>query len=109
MPRHKKMVERSDGWCDWVQPIMDGYRMSCCDCGLVHEMQFGVLRKGKDLADGTWEARELDGQKYRVQFRARRHQRATAAARRKHSGILGTERRSGILTARKFAGGNGVS
>lgn len=45
MPRYPVQVERDDGWSDWVQPLMDGYRMACCDCGLVHEMQFGVLKE----------------------------------------------------------------
>lgn len=60
--RHKVMVEREDGWCDWAQPVIKGYRMSCCDCGLVHEMEFRL-----------WEDR--------IQFRAKRHNRATAAMR----------------------------
>lgn len=48
---------------EWVQPIRRGYKMACCDCGLVHEMDFRIYRG-------------------RVQFRARRHRRATAAIRR---------------------------
>ena len=82
MPRHKVMIEREDGWCDWVQPVMEKYRMQCCDCGLVHDMQFGVLRKGADLPGGSWKAKELDPEKYRVQFRARRNNRATAQTKR---------------------------
>jgi hypothetical protein len=27
---------------EWVQPIVDGYRMQCCDCGLVHRMDFRI-------------------------------------------------------------------
>lgn len=60
--RHERMVETETGFCEWVQPIRQGYRMSCCDCGLVHEMEFRI-RKG------------------RAQFRARRHVRATSAMR----------------------------
>lgn len=48
---------------EWVQPIRRGYRLMCCDCGLVHTMDFRVL-------------------KGRVQFRVFRNNRATAAARR---------------------------
>ncbi len=29
-----------DGWSRWVRPISRGYRISCCDCGLVHAMEF---------------------------------------------------------------------
>jgi hypothetical protein len=47
----------------WIQPVRRGYRMACCDCGLVHELDFRIR----------------DG---RVQVRARRNNRATAAMRR---------------------------
>jgi hypothetical protein len=26
----------------WVQPRMEGYRMACCDCALVHKMNFRI-------------------------------------------------------------------
>ena len=47
----------------WVQPIRRGYKMACCDCGLVHKMDFRV-------------------QNGRVQFRVYRDNRATAMIRR---------------------------
>lgn len=35
----------SDG--EWVQPVMKNYFMQCCDCGLIHRMNFEVvIRKG---------------------------------------------------------------
>lgn len=73
MGKYKEMVAGEDGWSEWVTPIMQRYLMACCDCGLVHEMQFGVLRKGTVLPDGSWEGDELDPAEYRVEFRARRH------------------------------------
>jgi hypothetical protein len=27
---------------EWIQPIEEGYRMICCDCGLVHLMNFRI-------------------------------------------------------------------
>ena len=48
---------------EWVQPIRRGYKMCCCDCGLVHKMDFRVKNR-------------------RVQFRVFRDNRATAAIRR---------------------------
>jgi len=27
----------------WVQPVRRGYLMSCCDCALVHRMDFRVV------------------------------------------------------------------
>ena len=52
---------------EWVTPKMQGYRMSCCDCGLVHELDFKVKRWGRG---------------FKVVFRARRNARATAGIRR---------------------------
>jgi hypothetical protein len=48
---------------EWVQPIRKGYKMACCDCGLVHTLDFRVHRG-------------------RVQFRLFRNNRATGAIRR---------------------------
>lgn len=48
---------------EWVQPIRKGYKLACCDCGLVHRMDFRTYAK-------------------RVQFRVYRDNRATAAIRR---------------------------
>lgn len=61
-----KYVQQYDG--DWVKPVMCGYRMACCDCGLVHRINFKVIRWGRG---------------YKVMFQAFRHNRATAAKRRK--------------------------
>lgn len=32
---------------DWVRPVMKGYLMKCCDCGLVHRLNFRVIRWGR--------------------------------------------------------------
>lgn len=48
---------------EWVQPVMSGYKVACCDCGLVHGVDFRV-RKG------------------RVQLRVSRNNRSTAMVRR---------------------------
>lgn len=58
----------SRGFSRWIQPNMPKYLMSCCDCGLVHEMQFRIIKSTR---------REL------VQFRARRAERYTAQERAK--------------------------
>ena len=28
---------------EWIQPIMSGWKMSCCDCGLVHKIEFRIV------------------------------------------------------------------
>ena len=48
---------------EWVQPVRRGYKMACCDCGLVHDMDFRI-KQG------------------RIQFRVRRNNRSTAGIRR---------------------------
>lgn len=52
---------------EWVQPVRRGYKMACCDCGLVHQMDFRIKDK-------------------RVQFRAFRDNRATGQFRRWRKG-----------------------
>ena len=36
--------EVEDGWCDWVCPKPQGYLMQCCDCELIHEVDFRVVQ-----------------------------------------------------------------
>lgn len=52
----------------WVSPIKRGYRMICCDCGLVHRIDFDHVPKGR-------------GRK--VIFRAFRDEQATAIQRKR--------------------------
>lgn len=63
MAKHLPMVEQEDGWSEWIHPL-PGYRFSCCDCGLVHNMEFRI----DDLG--------------RINFRASRNNRATGQIRR---------------------------
>jgi Zn-finger protein len=56
-----KFYQQQEG--EWIQP-MKGYRMACCDCGLVHRVEFRVV-------------------KGRVQFRAWRDKKATTERRKK--------------------------
>jgi hypothetical protein len=38
---------KKSGWTRWIRPVMKGYRMACCDCNLVHELDFRVTKKGR--------------------------------------------------------------
>ena len=58
-------AEGPRGFSRWVEPVARGYMLACCDCGLVHEMQFRVGKHG-------------------VQFRARRAARYTQQERKRH-------------------------
>jgi hypothetical protein len=33
-----------DGWSNWICPRPQGYLMQCCDCELIHEVDFRVVR-----------------------------------------------------------------
>jgi len=52
---------------EWVRPKMKGYKLQCCDCGLVHEIDFKIVKYG-------------NGNK--VEFRARRNNKSTGQIRR---------------------------
>ena len=44
--KHKRIRperETKNGWTRWVQPRMRGYLLECCDCCLVHRMDFRVV------------------------------------------------------------------
>ena len=53
---------------DYVYPRMRGYKMMCCDCGLVHNIDFDVRHVGRG---------------HQIRFRVRRNVRSTASARRR--------------------------
>ena len=52
---------------EWIKPIMKNYGMACCDCGLVHRIDFKVVRWGRG---------------HKIWMRLRRDQRATGQLRR---------------------------
>ena len=53
---------------EWIRPVRRGYRMMCCDCGLVHVLNFKLI---------PW------GRGHKILLQAFRNERATALARRK--------------------------
>jgi hypothetical protein len=63
-----------DGWSEWQFPIHKGYLMQCCDCGLVHEVNFKVVEKiGRTKKDGSWDGEPTKKGKFRVGLRMRRY------------------------------------
>ena len=58
---------------DWIEPSHGKFVDQCCDCHLVHVMQFAVIdRKTRNPVTGV-----------QVQFKLRIDHRRTAASRRK--------------------------
>lgn len=62
MTKRAQYHQLADG--EWFRPVRRQFREQCCDCGLVHVVDFRMV-------DGT------------IEFRARRDGRATAAVRRR--------------------------
>lgn len=58
-----KTYPGTPGFTEWIQPVRRGYKMCCCDCGLVHDMNFRIYNG-------------------RVQFQVDRNARSTALVRR---------------------------
>jgi hypothetical protein len=87
MKKYPTITQNNNGWSDWIKPIMKGYRIACCDCGLVHNMEFKVIKEKKVIkrySDGSHsgEFAEVDNPKYQISLRAGRNNRATAQIRR---------------------------
>lgn len=53
---------------EWVQPVRRGYKLACCDCDLVHTIDFRLVKNARGAK--------------RIQFRAYRNERSTALMRR---------------------------
>lgn len=60
-----------DGFSNWVCPIPAGYLMQCCDCGLIHEVEFRVAKYESDKSD---EFEVVEDKNIQVQFRMRRYE-----------------------------------
>lgn len=71
-------------WSDWEAPRLKGYRMACCSCGLVHEMDFRISSKPIHGKNG----RPLQRSKGSVLYRVARDNRATGNMRRYHEPTL---------------------
>jgi len=77
------MVEGDNGWTEWVSPRPNKpYYMACCDCGLVHELQFDAYEVHERKRGGWWRGEPIL-KPFQVLFRARRNDRKTADQRAK--------------------------
>jgi hypothetical protein len=65
----KPQEEVEDGWCDWVCPKPVGYLMQCCDCELIHEVDFRVVRYESEDSE-VYEV--VDNPNLQAQMRLRR-------------------------------------
>ena len=67
-------------WSDWIFPVMNNYHMSCCDCGLVHTINFRALKFSRKKKKGTVYTILPKGE-YRIEFKVRRNEKYTKQER----------------------------
>lgn len=79
--RFKQEYAGKDGWSRWITPVMRGYLMACCDCGLVHEVQYNALITKNHTTRGRFRAKKLPSKEFRVEFRVKRRDGLTAKKR----------------------------
>jgi hypothetical protein len=63
-------------------PRMKGYKMACCDCGLVHNLDFTIIRKTKHRPDGAFQYEELTDKNLGIIITGKRNNRSTGQMRR---------------------------
>jgi hypothetical protein len=78
--KDQRLDAGASGWSDWQWPRHNGYRIACCDCGLVHRIDFRIDTSGRELLT-------IDGIRVRrrhghVMLRVARDNRGTASHRR---------------------------
>ena len=61
-----KYIEEKSG--KWIYPKRKGYKLMCCDCGLVHRLDFRIIK---------------EHEKNYIEYRVFRDNKATSSARRK--------------------------
>lgn len=72
MVRFKNHKAGRGGWSEWIYPHpTKNYLLKCCDCGLVHEVQFKTFVEKRTRANGKFEVVKLP-LPIRAMFRARR-------------------------------------
>lgn len=73
------LVAGPGGWSPWVYPRHTGYKMACCDCSLVHTVDFRIDTSGPLR---TREGGRVSRAKGHVKMRVARDNRSTAMLRR---------------------------
>jgi len=68
----KPIGAKNDGWTTWQHPKMTGYLMQCCDCNLIHEVQFKVVKITKRKRWG-WKEMENATKEYEIEMRMKRY------------------------------------
>ena len=75
-PRCRKFDVPRSG--EWIRPIPRGYRLACCDCELVHRVNFQIVA---DIPGNTKRCRIVRDKSLHVEFQVFRDQQTTARHR----------------------------
>jgi len=81
----KQEVTKNGIWTDWINPRMNGYHMECCDCGLVHTINFRAFKIEKLHKNGKKEVLILPKNKYAIEFKLFRNNKLTKQERKKRN------------------------
>ena len=68
----RKRVKVIEG--EWIKPLMNDYRIICCDCGLVHSFNFRIVDTNGNQVDGL-----------NVQIQAYRMEKLTSNERKRRN------------------------
>ena len=96
----KHIVDSTADWSEWVCPDPESYLMKCCDCGLVHEAQFGVVRYKSETESEDCD--KVDDPNVQAVFRMRRHEAWEPEDTAHRSGGLPMEQASLIASFEKI-------
>lgn len=79
----QEKVKKGKRFTDWIRPTMNGYHISCCDCGLVHTLNFRALKIIKITKKGTKIGKILPKDKYQIEFKISRNNKLTKQQRKR--------------------------
>jgi hypothetical protein len=66
------------GYGEWTRPRMRDFREQCCDCGLIHRLDFRIVdAKGRSRPSSRSKGRSRPSSRLHVEFRTRRDDRCT--------------------------------
>ncbi len=83
MSKYIHYSEETPGdWTEEIYPNHDCYKLACCDCGLVHNVRFKVVRVTKNTKNGGFEGHFVSKRTARVMMQVQRNNRATGQMRR---------------------------
>jgi hypothetical protein len=81
--KYKNPKIQADGRTEPIYPKMtQPYKMQCCDCGLVHNLEFFIEREIERHGDGSFDSELVNDTSLRVMFVVSRNTRATGQIRR---------------------------